>query len=293
MVLSSSMQAIDLVARVLAERNDGAWVEAPCYPNLRAVLAMAGVDVTAVDTDGEGIDPEAGLRQRRRPTLICVTPSCVYPTGAVLTLPRRSNLLRIAAEAGAWLVEDDHQNEFAWTARPVAPLFALDDGARTLYVNTFSLTTFPSLRLAYVVLPPSLVDVFHAVRRQLDDHTHGFMQAVLADFIAGGHFSAHLRRMRALYASRRCALIDACARDLPGLRLGALDCGLNAVLALPPSIDDRAMSRRAAAEGLRVLPLSRYDPASRRRSNGLLLGYAGLPERRIAAAIGRLARVLS
>ena len=62
MVLPSSMQAIDLVARVLAERNDGAWVEAPCYPNLRAVLAMAGVDVTAVDTDGEGIDPEAGLR---------------------------------------------------------------------------------------------------------------------------------------------------------------------------------------------------------------------------------------
>lgn len=290
LILNSSMQAVDLVARALLERGDCAWVEDPCYPNLRATLAMAGVRTVPVPVDAQGIDVERGARHAIMPALICVTPACQYPTGTICTLERRLALLRAAAEAGAWIVEDDHQHEFTWSGRALAPLFALDRDARTLYVGTFSQTMFPSLRLAYVVLPEALVDVFHAVRRQLDDHTHGFMQAVLADFIAGGHFSAHVRRMRALYAARRDALASACACDLPGFALGALACGLSATLALPARVRDAPAASRAARSGVRVLPLSRY--AVRAPVNGWLLGYAALTERRIAAAVARLAIVL-
>ena len=171
------------------------------------------------------------------------------------------------------------------------PRLALDRSARTLYVGTFSHTIFPSLRIAYVVLPTALIDVFHAVRRQLDDHTHGPLQAVLADFIAGGHFAAHLRRMRALYASRRDALLAAFARHAPHAALGGTGCGMHATLELPAGVADTDEAVRAARTGIRVQPLSRYS-AGPGRSNGFLIGYAALSERRIGPAVARLARVL-
>jgi GntR family transcriptional regulator/MocR family aminotransferase len=290
MVVTSTMQAIDLIARVLAERDDTALIEDPCYPNLRAVLAASGLRATTVAVDAEGAAIDDRLRAAGpAAALMCVTPSCHYPTGTVMTLARRLAVLEAARRAGAWIVEDDHQVEFTWSGRPPPPIFALDRGGRTLYVNTFSATLFPSLRLAFVVLPTGLVDVFHAVRRQLDDHTHGFMQAVLADFIGGGHFAAHLRSMRRLYASRRDALIDACARELPDrFVLAGLACGMHATLQLPADIADDRAAVHASRAGIRVLPLSRYA-ARPSTCNGLLLGYSALGERRIVLAIRRLA----
>src|SRR6185437_10507699 len=132
------------------ERRDPVWIEDPGYPNLRAMLAMAGARTVAVPVDAEGMDVGHGAQRRPAPALVCVTPSCQYPTGAALSLARRLALLRIAGQAGAWILEDDHQTEFTWSGRPIAPLFTLDRSERTLYVGTFSHTMFPSLRLAYV-----------------------------------------------------------------------------------------------------------------------------------------------
>jgi GntR family transcriptional regulator/MocR family aminotransferase len=143
-----------------------------------------------------------------------------------------------------------------------------------------------------VVLPLPLVPVFEAVRRQLDDHTHGAMQAVLADFMDGGHFNAHLRRMRSLYHERRDALVAACARLLPeSAVLGAATSGMNVALQLPLRLADTAAAARAAAVGLRVQPLSRYASGSPRH-NGLLLGYTALTARQITAGVARLARAI-
>ena len=291
MILNSAMQAYDLIARVLGERDDVSWIEDPCYPNLRAVLSMAGLRTVSVAVDAEGLALESARDNGEAPALICATPSCQYPTGVVMSLARRLALLEVAERAQAWIVEDDHQVEFAWSARPPASIFALDEGARTLYAGTFSHTIFPSLRIAYVVLPSALIDVFHAVRRQLDDHTHGFMQAVLADFIAAGHFSAHVRKMRVLYGARREALIDAFSRHAPDAALGGLACGMHATLHFDARRSDVDVAASAARAGVRVLPLSRYSAAPARR-HGLLLGYAALSERRIAKAVARLAPVL-
>jgi GntR family transcriptional regulator/MocR family aminotransferase len=254
------------------------------------VLAIAAARTRPVPVDAAGVDVARAERAPRSPALFCVTPSCQYPTGAVLSLARRLDVLRIAAASGAWIVEDDQQHEFTWSGRPATPIAALDRDARTLYVGTFSYTVFPSLRLAYVVLPGSLVDVFHAVRRQLDDHTHGFMQAVLADFMDGGHYGAHVRRMRSIYAQRREALLRAAQRHCPQYALEGLDCGLNASLRLPARIADTQAALGAARRGIRVLPLSRYAIAT--PANGLLIGYAALTERRIVAGIARLAAAL-
>ena len=293
MILNSSMQAIDLVARILLEPADKVWVEDPCYPNLRAGLTMAGARIVPIRVDADGLDVRDGVRLAPEAMLACVSPSCQYPTGATLSLERRLALLDWAERGGAWIIEDDYQCEFAYEGRPIVPICSLDRSERVLYVGTFTNGVFPSLRLAYVVLPPALVPVFEAVRGQQDDHTHGLMQAVLADFADGGHLSAHLRKMRSVYQARREALVAACARELDGVaQLGPTTAGMNAALHLPPDRPDRDAAAAAQSAGVRVLPLSRFAIANR-SVNGLLLGYAALPERRIASGIARLARAMS
>jgi GntR family transcriptional regulator/MocR family aminotransferase len=293
MIVNSSVQAVDLIARVLLDPADAAVVEDPGFPNLHAALAMTGTRVVPVAVDGGGIDVARGVRAVRDAGLVYVTASCQYPTGVPLALERRLDLLRWAERTGAWIVEDDYQSEFTYRGRPIAPIHSLDRSERVLYLGTFSGSVFPSLRLAYLVLPKPLVAVFRAIRAQLDDHTHGLAQAVLADFIDGGHFSAHLRRMRTIYLARRDALVAACARELAGLaRLGPALSGMNAALNLPARIADRAIVARAQKAGLRLMPLSRYCVGSPRR-NGVLLGYAALTERQITAGVARLAAVLT
>jgi GntR family transcriptional regulator / MocR family aminotransferase len=292
MIVNSTMQAVDLVTRVLLEPGDSAWVEDPCYPNLRAVLAMAGVKCIPVPVDGDGIDVAHGARHAADAALAFVSPSCQYPTGATMSVERRLALVQWADRAGAWIVEDDYQCEFTYEGRPIAPIATLDRRERVLYIGTFTNSVFPSLRLAYLVLPRALVPVFRAVRAQQDDHTHGLAQAVMADFADGGHFGAHLRKMRAVYGARRDALVAACARELDAsARLGPTTTGMNAALYLPRELVDRDVAARARASGIAALALSRHS-ASARGVNGLLLGYTALSERRIAEGIALLARVL-
>ena len=290
MICNSAMQAVELIGRVLLERGDAAWVEDPGHLNARTALAACGARLVPVPVDRAGVDVQAGVARCARPALMLVTPACAHPTGATLSVARRVALLRAAEACGAWIVENDYQGEFAHSARASAPIARLDTGARTLCLGTFSHSMFPSLRLAWCVVPPGLVDVFEAVRRQLDDHTHGPLQGVLADFIDSGHLAAHLRRMRALYTARRDALLAACDRLPAFVQPGAREAGMTLALDLPARVRDTAVTARAAAAGVDVLPLSRYALES--RVNGLLLGYAALDERAIEAGVSALAAVL-
>jgi GntR family transcriptional regulator/MocR family aminotransferase len=293
MIVNSTMQAVDLIARVLLEPGDKAWVEDPCVPNLRAVLTVSGAQIVPVAVDEEGLQVQQGIRVAPDAALLYTTPSCQFPTGVALGVDRRLELLAWADRSGAWVVEDDYQSEFNYEGRPTTSLHSLNRGRRVLYLGTFTNSVFPSLRLAYVIIPMSLVPVFVAVRSQLDDHTHGLMQAVMADFADGGHFSAHLRRMRAIYQSRRDALVAACARDLSKLAiLGSTTNGMSAALYLPSRIPDRAFAASLQGAAVRGLPLSRYAIGPR-RPNGLLLGYTALSERRIGASIARLAEAIA
>ena len=292
LILNSTMQAADLIARVLLERGRRAWIEDPCYPNLRSSLALSGATLVPVPVDGEGIDVEQGIARAADATLAYVTPACHYPLGVALSPGRRQALLDWAAKRGAWIVEDDYQSEFFYDALPSAPLASFAASERVLHVGTFTNAVFPSLRLAYVVLPPALVDVFAAVRGQLDGHTHGLAQAALADFIEGGHFAAHLRRMRSVYAQRRDALVEACLRELPDrFVLGPNGAGMGVALLDRRRRADRELADRALDASVQVLPLSRYAIRSR-AWRGLLLGYTGLHEAAVRGGVARLARAL-
>ncbi|MGH3144595.1 MAG: PLP-dependent aminotransferase family protein [Rubrobacter sp.] len=291
-VVSGSQQALDLAARVLLDPGDAVWIEDPGYAGARGALSGAGARLVPVSVDGEGLDVARGIEREPGARLACVTPSHQYPLGVTMSLGRRLELLGWAASSGAWVVEDDYDSEYRYTGRPLEALQGLDTGERVLYVGTFSKVLFPALRLGYLVVPPDLVDAFTAARELTDRHPPTVDQAVLADFIAEGHFLRHLRRMRALYAGRQEALVEEAAHRLGGLLdVGPAAAGMHLVGWLPEGVGDREASRRAARGGVEAPPVSLYGSTPQGRG-ALMLGYAAVGEREIGEAVQRLAEAL-
>jgi GntR family transcriptional regulator/MocR family aminotransferase len=301
LVTTGAQQALDLVARVLLEPGEAVWLEEPGYPGLRGPLVGAGQRAVPVPVDAEGLSVVEGLRRAPGARLAVVTPSHQYPLGIVMSLARRIELLDWAYGTGAWILEDDYDSEYRYAGRPLAALQGLDadrapGAGRVIYVGTFSKVLFPSLRLGYLVVPPDLAEPMTRARAALDDHPGAPVQPVLAAFLEDGHFAAHVRRMRALYAGRQAALVAALRRRLEGLLDAAPDdSGLHLVARLAPDLaarmDDRAASARAARAGIAAPALSSYfttEPAMQ----GLLLGYAAVPESGMAASVERLAAAL-
>jgi GntR family transcriptional regulator/MocR family aminotransferase len=296
-VLSGIRQAVDLTVRLLLDPGDSVWLEEPGFAGIRAVLAAADLKVVPVPVDEEGLDVAAGARSAPNARLACVAPSHQDPLGVVMSLRRRLDLLAWARDSRAWVIEDDYHSEYRYAGRPLAAMQGLDRDGRVIYVGTFSKVMFPSLRVGYLVAPPALVDAFKAARGTLDDHAPMTPQPALADFIAEGHYAAHLRRMRRLYQARQQALLGAASRHFSGLLEVAPDeAGMHLVASLAPALatrmDDTTAASRAAAAGIATTALSGFYMGAARRQ-GLLLGYAAVDEGAIEAAAKRLARALA
>jgi GntR family transcriptional regulator/MocR family aminotransferase len=291
-VVAGTQAGLDLVARLLLDPGDPAWVEEPGYLGARGALLGAGARLVPVPVDGDGIDVEAGRRTAPRARLVYTTPSHQHPLGMTMSLARRLALLEWAAGAGAWIIEDDYDSEYRYRGRPIAAMQGLDGGGRVVYLGSFSKTLLPALRAGFVVVPPTLVEPMAIALRNTGQSMPTLLQAALADFLAEGHFAAHVRRMRALYAARQAALVVALGRwGGEHVRVEPEDAGLQLAARLPRVRDDRAVAARLAAAGVVAPPLSVYY-LGRPRLRGLLLGYAGVPEREIGPAVQTLARVL-
>lgn len=292
-VVAGSQQGLDLAARVLLDPGDAVWIEDPAYPGAYGALLGAGASVVPVPVDDEGLDIAAGVQRCPGARLAFVTPSHQFPLGVTMSLRRRLELLDWASRSDAWIVEDDYDSEYRYTGRPLAALQGLDREGRVIYVGTFSKVMFPALRLAYLVVPPDLVEVFSTARFFAVQQPPLLEQTALAGFLAEGHFSRHIRRMRTLYAERQAVLIEAAQRDLSGLLdMQPAEAGMHLLGWLPEGIDDRLVSQRAAAHGVDAYPLSRYCLEPTHRS-ALVLGYTAVDVHEIRDGVSRLARTLS
>ncbi|EOC1348085.1 PLP-dependent aminotransferase family protein [Cronobacter turicensis] len=280
-------QAIDLVARMLCDSGDTAWVEEPSYWGIRHVLQMNEVNITPVTVDRAGMVPPEG--QVTPPRLIFVTPSHQYPLGAVMSLERRQRLLTLARQTGSWIVEDDYDSEFRFSGQPIPALQGLVADPPVIYIGTFSKTLYPGLRIGYVVLPRALAQEMKTAHAELYRGGHSIIQAALAEFIEAGHYSAHIRRMRLLYGRRRAFLTALITRYLGPEALSDFsdNAGLHLVLNLPDDADDVEIARLANARDILVRPLSRYYLTENRR-RGLLMGFACVAEEKMEGAFKAL-----
>ena len=300
MITSGAQQGLDLIARLLLEPGDQVWMEDPGYAGMRGAFAATGAEIVALPVDAEGLDVAAGRSRAPDARLCAVTPSHQYPTGATMSLGRRLELLDWARGAGSWILEDDYDSEYRYAGKPLAALQGLDDGGRVIYVGTFSKVLFPGLRLGYAILPEALVAPFLAMRSVLDDAPALGLQPVLAEFIAEGHFAAHVRRTRALYAERQVYFLAALRRHCAGMLCAEPDeAGMHLVVGLDPSLNlsDRAAAARADAAGISAPALSSYYAGGNAKSGalrqGLVLGYTGFSERETNDGLARLATALA
>ena len=224
-----------------------------------------------------------------------VTPSHQFPLSVTMTLPRRQALLAWAERNNAAIIEDDYDSEFRFGGRPLEPLQTLDAKGRVIYVGSFSKTMLPTLRLGFLVTPPSLREALHKAKFVSDWHSSTPAQAALARFIDEGAFARHLRRMSAIYRERHQILADAISRDFAEhLELIPSTTGLHlTALARRMSVDQIAeVARRAADHGVAVQVLSKFAVGESPRA-GFMLGYGAIPtaqHRRRVAFAARLFR---
>ncbi len=285
-VVTGAQAALDLVARTVLDDGDPVWMEDPGYLGARSVLLGSGARLAPLKVDRRGWtldDPDLPP-----PRAVYVTPSCQWPLGLTMNVNDRMRLLVLAEQHDAWVIEDDYDGEYRFRGRPVPAMYGLDRSDRVIYVGTFGKTLFSSLRIGFLVVPRALAEAFGRAVSVTGQFAPLVLQSTLAIFMQDGHFAVHLKRMRRLYARRQAMLVDLCQRRLaPWISIAANDAGMQLLATLIPPWDDRVVAAAALRHGVDVQPVSinyRYQAPA----HGLLLGFAGLDERTMVAAIAGL-----
>ena len=282
-----------LLAQLLG-RDTVFAVEDPGYPKIRQVYGSLGVACRPVPLDSQGIN--LSILAGSGAAVAHLSPAHHYPTGLVTPIGRRQALLRWAETSGGYIIEDDYDSELRFTGRPIPTLQSIDRSGRVLYMNTFSQTISPSMRLGFVVLPPALLAEY---RRRLDFYActvPALEQHVLALFLSEGHYERHLSRMRKEYRLRRDAVLEA-FRSSPfagRITLSEQGAGLHFLLRLETGRSDEDLRRRGEALGVRLGFLSEYaalpNPAY---THTLVINYGGLEPAALPEAMALLAEVFA
>ena len=291
-IVSGPMQGLEIVARVLLSPGDRVWVEDPGHPSLPLLLQMLHLQPVGVPLDAQGLDVARGRALAPDASLVYLHPLAQYPLGIRTTTLRGAELLHWADDSGAWVVEGSFNDEIVHVHPVPAALQSRDRHDRVILMQTFEGVIFPSLRVACLVVPERLVDVFVAARGLLGDHNNVATQIALARFIDDGHYTRHLRHLRQVCTERRQALLDAVQRHLPGgVRLGPMDSGLHACLHLPPACPDvpvvQALHRRGV--GGEALSPRCWQVKDR---NGIIVSYGANTPTQIDAAVKMMGEVL-
>jgi GntR family transcriptional regulator / MocR family aminotransferase len=291
-VLTSSQEALMLIATMMLDANDQVAIEEPCYPGIRSALSVSGATPVPVEVDENGMVVDALVRKSPAPRGVYVTPSHQYPTTATLSLERRLALIEWAQRHRRWIIEDDYDSEYRYDGSPLSCIQGLDSSGIVLYVGTFTKTLFPAIRLAYLVAPAHLVPALVAMRTLVDGHSAIFNQAVLAEFMASGEFTTHVRRMRQFYKGRRDAFAEAIERHLsPFGTLRVPTGGFQATWYLHEEYDEIAVAEKAKAAKI-ILPSLSDLYLRRSRRAGFVMGFAAITPQEADTAARRLASTL-
>jgi GntR family transcriptional regulator/MocR family aminotransferase len=254
-----------------------------------AVAARVGLQAVPVPVDDSGIDVDALARTGARAAVL--TPAHQWPTGVVLSPERRHALVGWAEERDATIVEDDYDAEFRYDREPVGALQGLAP-TRVVALGTVSKSLAPGVRLGWILCPAPLAEAVVEEKRLSDRGSPVLDQLALAHLIESGRFDRHLRRMRATYAGRREALVDALARHAPSVELTGLAAGFHAVVHLPDPVDEQAVVAAAASRSVGIYGMSGCRASRASRPPQLVLGFGNLTERAIRTGIATIGDLL-
>jgi GntR family transcriptional regulator/MocR family aminotransferase len=291
-VCSGAAQGLALLAQAIGGGRIA--VEDPGLPPYRAILQANGAELIplAVDEDGTRVGQLAQAAGPAGLDAVLVTPAHQAPTGVVLSPARRPELLSVAGGLGALVIEDDYDAEHRYDRAPLAAMQGMAPD-RVAYVGTASKSLAPALRLAWLVLPRGMLEPVLARKALADLGSPTLEQLALARMLEGGAYDRHLRIVRRRYRSRRAALVAAVERHLPGARVTGAAAGLHAVVRTAQPFDAVALEAAARRQSVGVYPLGVAYMRPRARDDGLILGYASMPEAAIEEGVRRLAGALA
>lgn len=269
-------------------------VEDPGYSKITKIYKSNGVALQRIGLDENGLSA-VQLRQQQA-DVVHISPSHHYPTGIVMPITRRQELLRWASEGESrYILEDDYDSEFRFVGRPIPTLFSVDKNERVIYLNTFSKTIAPSIRISYMVLPPHLL---HQFRQNLGFYSctvSSFEQYTLASFLSQGRYEQHLNRMKNRYRQKRDKVIELiCSGELADrAEIMEQDAGLHFLMRLDTPLSDRTLREQAMQQGLRLALLSDYYSCPENAPpHVLVVNYSGIDLDKLPEGLHRLAKIL-
>jgi len=267
-------------------------VEDPGYGKIARIYEGNQVPLERIGLDEKGLDVEALLKTDAN--VVHISPSHHYPTGIVMPIGRRQELLRWAAEKkGRYILEDDYDSEFRLVGRPIPTLFSVDENRRVIYLNTFSKTIAPSIRISYMVLPMQLLESFREKLGFYACTVSGFEQYTLAQFMAKGHYEQHLNRMRKRYHQKRDAVVEAIRESCIRAKITEQNAGLHFLMTLETRLSDESLRERAAKRDLRLVFLSDYYSDEKKAPpHVLVVNYSGIDLNKLPRALEGLRAVM-
>ncbi len=291
-VCAGFVHGLSLLARVLhAQGASRVAMENPCLSWHRHVVRSAGLRVVPVPVDERGARTE--LLAGTGASAVVLTPAHQYPLGALLQPERRSAAIAWARDANGFVIEDDYDAELRYGRQPIGALQSLDPG-RVAYAGTTSKTLAPGLRLGWLLLPPSLLEPVVALRLAEDVHVSAPDQIAFGELLLSGAFERHVRRMRSRYRARRDRLVAMLASRAPEVTPVGISAGLRVLLELPPHGPSAAeLVDRAARRSIEISSVERSYHGGRAARDGLIIGYAALPEHAFESGLDALGDVLA
>ena len=293
-VTAGGQDALNLVVNLLRRHTEQLCIENPCYAGASMIFESENLPIEAVPVDSDGIRTDCLPNKRR--SLIYVTPSHQYPTGVVMTLSRRLALLRWADDTDSYVMEDDYDSDFRYDGPPLTALSGLDKGRRVFYIGTFSKSVGAGLRLGFAVVPQVFSDDARLLKAKMSNGQSWLEQCALAEFVNGGHFDRHVRKLRQLYKSRRDILTSTLRKKFPEPIILGQASGLHLVWRLPKGMPSAlSIQMEARGLGLGVYALSSggaFDFDGTAPDDMLMFGYASLTESRIVEGVEKLDEIL-
>lgn len=288
-VVTGSQQGLNLVVECLLNKGDKVWMEDPGYHGARIAFANAGSTLCPVPIEMDGLDVAYGMKHFGDARLAYVTPSHQFPLGYTLSHSKREQLLAWAQQQESWILEDDYDSEFRYEGRPLPSLQGMDSGGRVIYSGTFSKVLFPGLRLAYIVLPSmDLVNRFKRVKDNLDRQSPVMEQLILCDFMEGGYFLRHIRKMRLLYAERQqqlLSLLQAYMKDY--LRVSMAPSGMHLLCWLPEGLNVAKFKEEIKKQQLMVSFVSNFS-LQHALPPAILLGFTAFTKYKMKVGVEKL-----
>lgn len=288
-VVGAGAEYLYLLLSQLLGRETVFAVEDPGYPKIRQVYRACGVTVEPVPLDSEGPDMKALYASKAR--VAHLSPAHQYPTGLVTTIGRRQALLKWAREREGYLIEDDYDSEFRFSGRPIPALQSIDRSGRVIYMNTFSQTISPAMRVGFMVLPWRLLETYREKLGFYACTVPVLEQQVLARFLSGGFYEQHLARMRKEQRLRRGAVLSAFRESALPHRIREQEAGMHFLLEVETERSEEQLKRRGEDLGVRLSFLSEYAEKATVSPGTVVVNYGSLPVERLGEAMALLEAV--